>query len=148
MDDLIKSLPNVLRMAGDTPEVLEVATRAAWRHIAGDGLKQHTVPLRLEGRTLIVAVSDRIWQRQLTSMTGQLLFRLNSTLGKPLVSRIEIVVDSSMNVQTRVNEKPSTSSEVPQELLAAASNIKDPELRNNFLRAATASLERRSASLR
>ena len=70
MNQLIKSLPTVLRASGNAAEVAEAAAIAAWKHAAGDGLKEHAVPLRLEGRTLIIAVADRIWQKQLTSMRG------------------------------------------------------------------------------
>ena len=39
MNQLIKSLPNVLRAANDSEEVAEAAAIAAWKHAAGDGLK-------------------------------------------------------------------------------------------------------------
>src|SRR3569832_280351 len=84
MNQLIKSLPQVLRASGNAAEVAEAAAIAAWKHAAGDGLKEHAVPLRLKNHMLIVAVADRIWQKQLTSMRGQMLFRINSILGQPL----------------------------------------------------------------
>src|SRR6185369_12273196 len=93
MNQLIKSLPAVLRASGNAEEVAQAAAVAAWKHAAGDGLKNHAVPLRLEDRTLIVAVADRIWQRQLHAMRGQMMFRVNSILGQPIVSTIEFVID-------------------------------------------------------
>src|SRR5215475_6349105 len=93
MNQLIKSLPVVLRAAGDSEEVAQAAAIAAWKHAAGDGLKDHAVPVRLENRTLTVAVADMIWQKQLHAMRGQMLFRINSILGQPIVSAIEFVVD-------------------------------------------------------
>src|SRR5512133_107845 len=96
MNQLIKSLPGVLRAAGDSPEVAEAAAIAAWKHAAGDGLKEHAVPLQLENRILTIAVADAIWQKQLTSMRGQLLFRVNSILGKPLVSALDFVIDPKL----------------------------------------------------
>ena len=97
MNQLIKSLPGVLRAAGDSAEVAEAAAIAAWKHAAGDGLKDHAVPLKLENRTLTVAVADAIWQKQLHSMRGQLLFRVNSILGQPIVSAIEFVIDPKLS---------------------------------------------------
>lgn len=96
MEGLIKSLPAVLRASGNAPEVIEAAVIAAWKHTAGDGLKEHAVPLGLEDRTLRIAVADAIWQKQLHTMRGSLLFRVNTLLGQPLVSSIEFIVDSKL----------------------------------------------------
>ena len=145
MNQLIKSLPQVLRAAGTSAEVAEAAAIAAWKHAAGDGLKEHAVPLRLENRTLIVAVADRIWQKQLTSMRGQMLYRINSTLGQPLVSALDFVIDPKV-VKPRV-EQPEPDelldNEVPLELWSAANAIHDKELRKSFLKTALLSLKRK-----
>ena len=145
MNQLITSLPTVLRAAGDSAEVAEAAALAAWKHAAGDGLKEHAVPLRLEGRTLIIAVADRIWQKQLTSMRGQMLFRVNTILGQPLIGSLDFVIDPRV-VKPRV-EKPEQNelldNEVPLELWSAASSIHDKELRKSFLKTALLSLKRK-----
>ena len=96
MEGLIKSLPAVLRASGNAPEVIEAAAIAAWKHAAGDGLKEHAVPLGLEDRTLKIAVADVIWQKQLHVMRGQMIFRVNSLLGQPLVGAIEFIIDPSL----------------------------------------------------
>jgi hypothetical protein len=74
MNQLIKSLPVILRAAGGADEVAEAAAIAAWKHAAGAGLKEHAIPLKLENRTLTVAVADAIWQKQLTSMRSRTAF--------------------------------------------------------------------------
>ena len=96
MEGLIKSLPAVVRASGNAPEVIEAAAIAAWKHAAGEGLKEHAVPLGLENRTLKIAVADVIWQKQLRAMRGQMLFRVNSLLGQPLVGAIEFIIDTSL----------------------------------------------------
>ena len=96
MEGLIKCLPAVLRASGNAPEVIEAAAIAAWKHAAGDGLKEHAVPLGLEDRTLKIAVPDAIWQRQLHTMRGSMLYRVNSLLGQPLVSSIEFIIDTKL----------------------------------------------------
>src|SRR5689334_3474098 len=93
MTQLIKSLPQVLKAAGNSSEVAEAAAIAAWKHAAGDGLKEHAVALKLENRRLTIAVVDAIWVKQLTAMRGQLLFRVNSILGQSLVSALDFVID-------------------------------------------------------
>lgn len=142
MNQLIKSLPGVLRAAGDSTEVAEAAAIAAWKHAAGSGLKEHAVPLKLENRTLTIAVADAIWQKQLHSMRGQLLFRVNTILGKPLVSALDFVIDPKLE---RPLEQPAPpeellDNEVPLELWSAAGAIQDKELRKKFLKTALLSL--------
>jgi hypothetical protein len=146
MNQLIKSLPQVLRAAGDSAEVAEAAAIAAWKHAAGDGLKDHAIALKLENRTLTIAVADPIWQKQLTSMRGQLLFRLNTILGQPLVSALDFAINPKLAKpraeQTSQQEEP-LDNEVPLELWSAANAIHDKELRKNFLRTALLALKRK-----
>ena len=146
MNQLFKSLPTVLRASGNAAEVAEAAAIAAWKHAAGDGLKEHAVPLRLENRTLTVAVADRIWQKQLTSMRGQMLFRVNSILGQPIVSALDFVIDPKL-VKPRVEQTEQQDdlldNEVPLELWSAANAIHDKELRKSFLKTALLSLKRK-----
>src|SRR6185369_5118543 len=145
MNQLIKSLPTVLKAAGNSAEVAEAAAIAAWKHAAGDGLKEHAVALKLENRTLTVAVADPIWQKQLTSMRGQLLFRVNTILGQPLVSAFNFVIDrerAKPRIEQPEQDEP-IDNEVPLELWSAANAIHDPELRKNFLKTALLSLKRK-----
>jgi hypothetical protein len=146
MDNLIKTLPMILQAAGDAPEVVEVACLAAWKHAAGDGLRDHAPPIAMRGTTLLVAVADAMWQKQLQALSGQLLFRLNSLLGQPLVSFVEFRVDPKVVAnaahgpqKSRRDLDPSTISE---ELLTAAAEIKDKDLRRAFLGAATTCLNK------
>ncbi|HEY4424020.1 MAG TPA: DUF721 domain-containing protein [Pyrinomonadaceae bacterium] len=146
MNQLIKSLPQVLRASGNSAEVAEAAAIAAWKHAAGDGLKEHAVALKLENRTLTVAVADPIWQKQLTAMRGQLLYRVNTILGQPLVSAFSFVIDRE-RVKPRAeqpeHDEELLDNEVPLELWSAANTIHDKELRKNFLKTALLSLKRK-----
>ncbi len=147
MNQFIKSLSSVLRASGNAPEVAEAAAMAAWKHAAGDGLKEHAVPVKLEDRTLTVAVADAIWQRQLHSMRGQLMFRVNSLLGQPVVGAIEFVIDSRIFAQINQEVEPDDEpldNEVPLELWSAANAIHDQELRRTFLKTAQRSLRRKA----
>lgn len=146
MNQLIKSLPQVLRAAGNSAEVAEAAAIAAWKHACGDGLKEHAVALKLEDRTLTVAVADPIWQKQLTAMRGQLLYRVNTILGQPLVSAFNFVIDRErvkLRVEHAAHEVELLDNEVPLELWSAANTIHDKELRKNFLKTALLSLKRK-----
>ena len=145
MNQFIKSLSSVLRASGNAPEVAEAAAMAAWKYAAGDGLKEHAVPVKLEERTLTVSVADAIWQRQLHSMRGQLMFRMNSLLGQPVVGAIDFVIDPKHFAQSGEQEPDDEplDNEVPLELWSAANAIHDQELRRAFLKTATRSLRRK-----
>ena len=93
MEALIKALPAVLRASGNAPEVAEAAAIAAWKHCAGEGLKERAIAFELSDRRLRVAVADLIWQKQMNAMRGQMLYRINTLLGQPVVGTIEFVID-------------------------------------------------------
>ena len=93
MEALIKALPAVLRASGNAPEVAEAAAIAAWKHCAGEGLKERAVAVALHERTLRVAVADLIWQKQMTAMRGQMIYKINTLLAQPVVGAIEFIID-------------------------------------------------------
>jgi len=148
MDNLIKTLPRILQAAADSPEVAEAACMAAWKHAAGDGLRDHAVPLGLRRKSLVVGVADTTWQKQLQSLSGQLLFRLNSILGQPLVTFIDFRVDpNAVSNGRRPQYATRTSREIDPatvsvELVTAAAEIKDNGLRRAFLGAAMSCINR------
>jgi hypothetical protein len=144
MDNLIKTLPAILAAAAGSEEVAEAGCIAAWKHIVGQGLVSHAVPVQLQNQRLIVAVEDNIWQRQLEQMRGQLIYRLNSLVGQTLVKSIELRVDPKTLAKAhgKNEKKKRVDYAVPGELLAAAAGIADVELRRAFLGAATSCIRR------
>ncbi|HEX8843119.1 MAG TPA: DUF721 domain-containing protein [Pyrinomonadaceae bacterium] len=153
MDDLIRTLPKLLRAAGETEEVLEAAALVAWRRVAGEGLRTQAVPFRLYRKTLIVAVADTTWQKQLEAVSGQLLFRLNSLLGQAIVTFIEFRIDPKTVHAEREAAKAQALNQMEQErralksvsgqIAVAADAIHDDELRRRFLLAAGSCIDRR-----
>ena len=143
MEQLIDTLPSILRAAGNSSDVLEAAAIAAWKYVAGESVSRQAVALKLEGGSLRVAVSDSIWQSQLQLMRRSLIARLNSTLGQPLIKGLEFQVDvqrlSSSAVEPR-NKPAITESDVSLELWSAANAIQDKGLRKIFLAAAASRL--------
>ena len=147
MLDLFRTLPRVLRDAESVHEVRQAIVFAAWRRIAGE-LAEHAVPVSLEDTTLIVAVSNLTWQRQLKDLCGQMVFKLNAALGTPLVTFVELRVDETLvrsNMATRDESelRQQAEMEISPELRAAADKIADEELRRQFLLAAGNCLVRR-----
>lgn len=156
MDDLIRTLPKLLRAAGETEEILEAAALVAWRRVAGEGLRTQAVPFRLYRKTLIVAVADTTWQKQLEAISGQLLFRINSLLGQAIVTFIEFRVDPKTVRAERAAAKAQEINQIEQERRAlisvsgeisvAANAIHDDDLRRRFLLAAGSCIDRREQS--
>lgn len=156
MDDLIRTLPKLLKAAGETEEVVEAAAFAAWKRVAGEALRGQAVPFRLYRKTLIVAVPDTTWQKQLEAVSGQLIFRLNSLLGQAIVTFIEFRIDMETILRARAalpravdseeQERRAMKSASGQVTSAAASAIHDEDLRRRFLLAAGSCLDRRESS--
>jgi hypothetical protein len=148
MDQLIKTLPAILKASAASEEVAEAACLGAWKHAVGEGLSSHAVPLQLQGTTLVVVVEDATWKKQLEQMRGQFIFRLNSVLGQALVKSIEFRIDPKKLTQVRgradgaSKKKARPDYKVPFELLFAAAAIEDVELRRAFLGAATSCVRR------
>lgn len=135
-----------MKAAGDSTEVAQAACVVAWKQIAGDALRGNAVPLRLDDRTLVIAVADANWQKQMQSLSGQLLFRLNSLLGQPVVTSLEFCEDPGTVAQARLTLMGSEESReirpISAELVSAAAGIHDKDLRRAFLGAASSCLRR------
>jgi predicted nucleic acid-binding Zn ribbon protein len=147
MRDLLRLLPQLLRHAGDSEEAREQAVFAAWVAAVGSQVRKVTAPIRLERKTLIVAVPDTTWRVQLRRISGQALFKLNSLLGAPVVTTIEFVVNPDVIPEQAdvIHEVTFNAPEMQAlPLRSDADKIPDPEIRDVFLRAAGKCLERRA----
>ena len=155
MFDLTRLLPKLLAATGANPEMAEITARIAWVRAAGEGLRSHAVPFRLYKKTLVVAVADAIWQKQLQPMSAELIFRINQLLGRSVVDFIEFRVDPATVSKARAgawSEQNSENTErripIPPEVVDAADSIADPELRQRFVRAAENCITRRETNSR
>ena len=151
MQYLVQLLPQMLRRAGDSEDARQQTAFAAWMAACGDHLRQATAPMRLERKTLLVATMDQTWRRQLQRINGQLLFKINSILGSPVVTSIEFVVNerfvASRNERVKAPEVVFTDPESQAgPLREKVESINDPLVRELFLRAAGKCLDRRSVS--
>jgi hypothetical protein len=148
MIDVAHILPKLLKARAENPEAAFLAVKLAWSRAAGSGLQQLAIPFRLDGETLVVAVADALWQKQLRSMAGELRFRTNRLLGEQLVMTIDfhvapaIVRMAGARNAKHVTEKPGPA---PSEVLDAAGAIGDEELRARFIRAAENCIARRES---
>jgi hypothetical protein len=153
MDALIRALPKLIAAAGASEEVTEAAARIAWRRVAGEPLWQHAVPFRLFRTTLVISVSDAIWQKQMAPLSAQLLSRLNAMLGRGTITFIEFRIDPDTVKRERGELHPVGAklgaeeilNSLPDEIVMAAKSIADEALRRRFLLAAGANIRRQQA---
>lgn len=153
MEDLFRALPKLLKEFENTEEVREAVVFAAWRRIAGESLSGHTIPFRLFKKHLIVAVADKTWKRHLETLSGQMIFKLNSVLGQAIVTFIEFRVEEAMleaerakhrkNLLTDEQLREIALNEVTPKLRHSADAITDDNLRYQFLLAAGSCLARK-----
>jgi predicted nucleic acid-binding Zn ribbon protein len=62
---------------------------AVWPVAVGKRLAQRTGPVKLYGRRMVVDVEDAVWQKQLTTMSGQILTKLQGLAGPGMIESIE-----------------------------------------------------------
>ena len=145
MDNILKLMPEIMRLSGNQEEVCEKAIYATWNLLVGEQVRRNCTPFRLFKKTLFIAAKDATWRKQLEQMSGQILFKLNSTLGAPYVTHLEFRTNPKLVNSTR-NEDPKVEfHNLPlheAEVAPAASRIKDRDLRQAFLRAAGKCLDR------
>jgi hypothetical protein len=144
MIDAVLLLPKILAGAGQNADLSEMAAKIAWRRIAGEGLRDHAVPSRLQEKTLTVAVADAVWQKQLQPMSAELIFRINKLLRQKVVEKIEFRIDPrALGRGTAKRPSPRVREPLPTTIVSSAAGIADPELRERFMRAASNCIERR-----
>jgi hypothetical protein len=77
-----------LKLPGETITSEELAC-AAWANAVGKKIAEHTRAARMVRTRLIVEVEDRIWQRQLFSLSKQILANLEKQIGAGIVEDLE-----------------------------------------------------------
>lgn len=66
-----------------------------WTAVVGEALAQHARPLRMRGKTLVVAVDTSAWLQELTLLRPQLLGKIRAHFQAALISDIQLVLDSA-----------------------------------------------------
>jgi Dna[CI] antecedent, DciA len=66
--------------------------RAIWPAAVGKAIAAHTLRVRLVRSTLVVEVEDAIWQRQLHSLSRQIVGNLQKLMGSQTIADVEFRV--------------------------------------------------------
>ena len=114
-----------LRLPGDTITAEELAC-AAWPDAVGKKIANHTRAAKLVRTRLVVEVEDRVWQRQLFALTGQIVRNLERNLGPGLVEEMEFRIVPRRREPQRANDA------LPALFRDEADAIADPVMRGIF----------------
>jgi hypothetical protein len=79
-----------------------------WPKVAGVHLREHSRPIRLENSILYVAVADAEWKREFKQCASEIVFKLNRSLGRSTVERVEIMIDRKMIDISRASKKAAS----------------------------------------
>ncbi len=63
-----------------------------WNDAVGAAIARRAEPMRLRGRTLVVAVSSAPWMQELTLLKRNIVTALNERLPRPLVDDLHLVL--------------------------------------------------------
>ena len=114
-----------LRLSGEPIDDAQVAC-AAWALSVGRKIAGHTRAARMVRTRLIVEVEDATWQRQLFTLTPQILVKLEQNLGRGVVEQVEF------RIVPRRREPQRAAAAMPAPAADEASEIPDPVLRSLY----------------
>jgi predicted nucleic acid-binding Zn ribbon protein len=101
----------------------EQLAQAAWPQAVGKKIASHTAPVSLIRNRLVVEVEDAVWQRQLFTLRGQILARIEQVMGRFMVEELEFRIAIPRRAPQR-EERLSSGDD--------ADAIRDPVLRNLY----------------
>lgn len=146
MQDVFSTLLKIASDIAHEPEGREAIVFAAWRRTSGNLISENAKPLNFENATLKIAVQNKNWQRQLADHSREYLFKVNSMLKEIDVDRIEFVIQPAafMNIDRTTDTAVGAERIASDSVVKSANAIRDPGLREQFLRAALAAETRDS----
>jgi len=113
-----------LRLPGDAISPEELAC-AAWPAAVGKKIASHTRAVRLVRDRLVIEVEDKVWQRQLFSLSGFILRNLAKQAGAGLIGDLEFRVVPHRRTPERARQS------MPG-LFDDSAAIEDPVLRSIY----------------
>ncbi len=134
------------RLFGAVPARTLALVRAAWPRAVGADVARRTEVLALDDGTLRIRVPDARWRKELHRMQRDILWRLREIVGDLAPRRMGFVEGPVAVPPAPAPEAartaPSGPPELPDEVLAGAAVLEDPEMRRHFLEVAARYLER------
>lgn len=97
MQELFGVFSDLVARFKDNEQAMSAFVFAAWRRTAGKPLSDRTEPLEFREKRLAIAVEDESWKRNLEHLSGDILYRLNASLGQGVVTFLEFRVGGSVS---------------------------------------------------
>lgn len=91
-EPLAGSLDRLARRCGVPSTDALSAVFARWPEVVGPTAAEHSRPVSLSGRVLVVAVYEPAWATELRYLGGEVLRRLEEVAGGPVADRLELRV--------------------------------------------------------
>ncbi len=101
---------------------------ASWPRAVGKKIAQHTRAAKLVRGCLVVEVEDAVWQRNLFSLSRQILANLESALGPGVVGHVEFRILPPR----REPQRAAVASKAPTLPFDESDHIADPGLRRLY----------------
>lgn len=92
MKNVREILPDVYRLAADKNSSDQELVLAYWPVTVGESVAEHTRPVTLLGKRLVVDVDGIAWRRQLAGMSRIIASKLNRAIGRQVVEAIDFRV--------------------------------------------------------
>ncbi len=103
-----------------------------WDDAVGAGIARRAEPVRLRGRTLVVAVSSAPWMQELTLLKRTIVAALNDRLPRPLVDDLHLVLTEGRASPPIVPVKPRRRAPCPTPPANVKLDDLPPALRASF----------------
>jgi hypothetical protein len=137
VSSLRSALERSLRDLGLQTRLKTEQLTVLWPKVVGPTVAKIAYPAQFRGGTLFINVTDSVWMQELKFQEGELIGRLNETLGEALVRRLFFqlarIPPPEVNVQTETKSAlPPVGPLDPEQELALereVASVRDPQLR-------------------
>jgi predicted nucleic acid-binding Zn ribbon protein len=109
----------------------EEVVRALWAAATGKVIIRHTLRVRLVRQTLVVEMEDAVWQRQLRSLSEQILASIRRLTGTETVAELEFRIGVP-RMQPRRAESAAAAPAAAGKADDEAEQIRDPVLKKVY----------------
>jgi predicted nucleic acid-binding Zn ribbon protein len=82
---------------GEVSRLAELS--AIWTEIVGEDVARHASPRLLKGDILVVEVDHSTWAAELRFLAGEILRRIEETLGRPVAGTLNVRVKADQRVK-------------------------------------------------
>ncbi len=81
-------LASVIQNLGIGQRLKKAEALDRWNEIVGEQIARVTVPVRVEGETLVVHVTSSVWRNELVFLKRELIAKVNKAVQKDLIKDI------------------------------------------------------------